>query len=332
MSRVKNQHYVPQCYLRKFGDSNEKINVFDKSKNEIRFNQSINNIASQRFFYDIDFKSMNDEIESKGIEIPRDLKEFTSNTDKQLIENWFSSTVEPLLLKVINNIQATYSLVNSDKLYEINVINDSLRLELLFLLSIQIMRTMEFREAFVNQVPSMMLKMIKKFEGKNDLDFKDLDIEYRKEFKPLLHAQWLLDEEMHMSIMGSLNNHILYIGINSSEIPLYTSDNPVVKCPHKAEEGKSYFGLESEGIEIIYPLTPRLAIVMREREYHNQYSIFENKFKSLTINDVVIYNSLQIEQCYRTVFSLDKEFRLAKEICNYNENIMNIKRTRINVY
>lgn len=46
MSIVKNQHFVPQCYLRKFGDSNEKINVFDKSKNEIRLNQSINNIAS----------------------------------------------------------------------------------------------------------------------------------------------------------------------------------------------------------------------------------------------------------------------------------------------
>lgn len=332
MSIVKNQHFVPQCYLRKFGDSNEKVNVFDKSKNEIRFNQPINNIASQRFFYDIDFEEINKVIEDKGIQIPEDIKNDVLNIDKQHLEKWFSNVVEPLLIKIINNIESTYNLVNDDKLYEIEVINNKMKSELLFLLSVQIMRTMEFREAFVNQTPNMLLKVIKKLECGNGLDFEDLELEYRKEVKPLLHAKLILDDDMNKTIMESLSRHIWYIGVNLTKMPLYTSDNPIVKCPHKFEDGKSHSGLASEGIEIIYPITSRLALIMREREYHEQYSLFENKFKKLTINDIIIYNSLQVEQSYRTVFSLDKEFTIPKRLCNYDESIMDINKSRINVY
>lgn len=333
MSIVKNQHFVPQCYLRKFGDKNEKVNVFDKSKNEIRLKQPIDNIASQRFFYDIDFKKINREMEDKVIHIPDEIKDYVLNFDKQYLEKkWFSEIVEPLLIKSINNIESTYNLVNDDKLYEIDVINDNIKSDLLFLLPIQIMRTMEFRETCVNQAPNMFLKFIEKMKNENDLGFEDLDLEYRKEVKPLVHAQLMLDDNMNKMIIESLSRHIWYVGINLTEIPLYTSDNPIVKCPHKFEKGKSYFGLASEGIEIIYPITSRLTLIMRDRDYHKHYSVFENKFLKLTRKDIIKYNLLQVEQCYRTVFSLDKEFTLAKKFCGYNKDIMDINRTRINVY
>lgn len=68
---------------------------------------------------------------------------------------------------------------------------------------------------------------------------------------------------MNKTIMESLSRHIWYVGVNLTQIPLYTSDNPIVKCPNKLENGKSHFGLASEGIEIIYPITSRLALIMR---------------------------------------------------------------------
>lgn len=50
MDKVKNQHFVPRCYLKNFVDKDERINVFDKEKNDIRINQKIDNIESNRFF------------------------------------------------------------------------------------------------------------------------------------------------------------------------------------------------------------------------------------------------------------------------------------------
>ena len=58
---TKKEHYVPQVYLRRFCVSAEKIDVYDKVKNEIRLNQPLLNVASERYFYDVDFIAYNEE-------------------------------------------------------------------------------------------------------------------------------------------------------------------------------------------------------------------------------------------------------------------------------
>ena len=50
---VKNQHYVPQAYLRHFANSKEQIWVFDKSNGQ-EFQTNVRNVASERRFYDND--------------------------------------------------------------------------------------------------------------------------------------------------------------------------------------------------------------------------------------------------------------------------------------
>ena len=59
---TKKEHYVPQVYLRRFCSSPDKINVYDKINNEIRTNQPLINVASERYFYDVDLFAYNEEL------------------------------------------------------------------------------------------------------------------------------------------------------------------------------------------------------------------------------------------------------------------------------
>jgi len=48
---VKQQHYVPRCYLKNFANSNEQIWAYDKSTDKV-FLSKIEGVASEKFFYD----------------------------------------------------------------------------------------------------------------------------------------------------------------------------------------------------------------------------------------------------------------------------------------
>lgn len=50
--RAKNQHYVPQFLLRRFGDNNQRVNVYDKHRRKT-FVSSPRNIASENDFYEL---------------------------------------------------------------------------------------------------------------------------------------------------------------------------------------------------------------------------------------------------------------------------------------
>ncbi|NII83488.1 MULTISPECIES: DUF4238 domain-containing protein [unclassified Pedobacter] len=51
MSKIKNQHYVPQFYLKSFCDKAEQVWAFDKTNQHI-FTSSPRNLASEGYFYD----------------------------------------------------------------------------------------------------------------------------------------------------------------------------------------------------------------------------------------------------------------------------------------
>lgn len=50
-NRTKNQHFVPQFYLKKFANPNWKIETLDKELKKILSPQSIKHICSWEFFY-----------------------------------------------------------------------------------------------------------------------------------------------------------------------------------------------------------------------------------------------------------------------------------------
>ena len=50
--KVKNQHYVPRMYLKRFSPDQKRICVWNLMKDEILTRQQTINYAAKRYFYD----------------------------------------------------------------------------------------------------------------------------------------------------------------------------------------------------------------------------------------------------------------------------------------
>lgn len=86
---TKNQHYVPQSYLRYFANSKEQLWVYD-TKDKKSFKTSIRNIASERFFYDIE-------------ELDK-----TTGKEQFIEKELFAQTIEPAFESLLSYIRTTY--------------------------------------------------------------------------------------------------------------------------------------------------------------------------------------------------------------------------------
>lgn len=78
----------------------------------------------------------------------------------------------------------------------------------------------------------------------------------------LIYNKQLLDTDLLESFAKIFLKHIWIFAVNETDTLFYTSDNPLVLDGHEENHG-----ISSKGVEIIFPITPELALVMREVEY-----------------------------------------------------------------
>ncbi len=140
----------------------------------------------------------------------------------------------------------------------------------------------------------------------------------------------LFDTEFKIRLIDILNRHIWMIFKNTTTMPFYTSDHPVVKYPHRIREERSDTGYKSEGIEIAIPLSTTHLLVLVERTLFKHYEQYENEV--LELNDmrhVTFYNSLQVLQSYRTLLCCENRFDLATEMVDTNPHLRKLDRERL---
>lgn len=342
MEKVKNQHFVPRCYLRNFVDKDERINVFDKGKNQIRVNQNIDKIASSRFFYDIDLEAIDEVLLKENLDgvdnlLPIEVKKIFEQACKdQFVEKWFSEKIEPSLKSCIKNLKAYYLLQRIENIENSLAITEDIKEKMAILVAVQIMRTKEFRVAYIEQLPQIQLDMLNALDRKQGKDVSAYDgvkaeYKYPKESIPILHLQMIMDEKMRSGIAEVLSKHIWYIGVNKTKKKTYTSDNPIVRIEHKFDPIQSNGGIASPGIEIVYPLSNDLFLIMKEKIYHKNHERYELKYKLLTEDEIELYNYYQVLQSYRCVFSGDNRFELATRALKANPGLSDINRMRTEV-
>ena|GEM_PF-732733 len=108
---TKNQHFVPQSYMERFGE-NGKISVYFKDNRRFLPNQNPQNYASDRYYYD----ASKDELEAlmgERIELNPELKQYIDWNDPQLIEHYFSrSEAETKIL--FDRIEQKSSVIDAD--------------------------------------------------------------------------------------------------------------------------------------------------------------------------------------------------------------------------
>jgi hypothetical protein len=329
---VKNQHYVPQRYLRYFAEkfikknkTISRFNVFDKEKIQTRENQNIDSVASERFFYDVDFELLLKEAKEEGADIEPEFVELIKEVNKQEMEHTFATKVETTMFDPIAEIVTTYTMTQSSAYPNIYVIPENKRAIVAYYLSLQFLRTKEFREKLVQiyerGVMLIMRKALKNKVGKKFLD--NVELRLKESRINLFHNQELLDTKSIEDISLILLGHIWFIAINETQTQFYTSDNPLVLNGYMGNHG-----LKSKGIEIIFPITPKLALVMREREFFYNDLILYNRFVNVSEEYVKYCNSLQVYQSYRYIFSKNSDFKIAEQILREHPELSNLNRDR----
>lgn len=288
MSKAKRQHYVPQSYLRGFTENGKQLFVFDKSTKE-PFYTSVSKIASERYFYDL--------AESQ------DLEKAFAKLDGDY-PHWRDS-----IIKTVENGEG---------------ITLEYQAKLAFFIAMQIRRTRWFRNlniTIVKQIEEALTKLSDYFHEKYGVPLK-LDpslSQYLAPNKEGMAKQAQIQSMRSFSTVHDLGQilaqHIWIVGVNQTTQPFYTSDNPLVRLPHKQHPARSYSGLRSEGIEIAFPLNSRYILVLLERTFHANLAALDRGSMPINEDCVIYYNGLQIAGSYRWLYCSTDSFGLAREIC-----------------
>ncbi len=272
-STVRIQHYVPQFYLRQFAQKKRKsyqIKCFDKS----------------------------------------DLKSFTANTNKIACESYFfdppgtNQPIEQWLARLERRFAKSYDrLIEHQKLKRLSA---SDRVGISNFLSVQWVRTREYREHirdFVTQLKSRL-------EEKNVTDQirDDLEIWSQDDFIISLQIEGMRENVRKIAPIIRRMKWILLV--NNTNMPFWTSDHPFTRY-NPVDPPHSYMGnlgLLSRGIQILFPLTPKLSLTLCDPlAYGHNPNEMEAEF-----GNVVFGNELQVDWSTRYLFSVTDDFSLAK--------------------
>lgn len=301
--KTKNQHYVPQVYLKKFAiiGSNDKLNVYDKKTNTIRNDQRIDKLASERFFYDVSAEKL---IKENPNHDPDSVKQFVDefNNGKdgsfQYIEkDFFSEIIESELGQLLNKIIKRADKASPWFRQNCYSIMDNERGKLSILMAMQYMRTKRYKEELKNALSlkykDFFRKSYKKEYGEYPPDF-DVNVSDEK-FKLRYLANFLLNDKHINSLSNFFYKCNFEFLINETELPYWTSDAPVVITGDR----------DSSDGSVSYPISSKYLLLLSNngRDQENIDRCYRVIFEK---NKVEIANQLQYDSSSRTIFACDE--------------------------
>lgn len=272
-STVRIQHYVPQFYLRRFAKKKRnsyQIKCFDKSE----------------------------------------LKSFTVNTNKIACESYFfdppgsNQPVERWLTRLEKRFAKSYDRLIEHQ--ELEKLSSSDRVAISNFLSVQWVRTREHREVLRDFVTQL----------KGRLEEKNVTDQIRNELEILSQDESLVSfhiEDMRMNVrkIAPIIRRMKWILlVNNTNMPFWTSDHPFTRY-NPVDPPHSYMGnlgLLSRGIQILFPLTPKLSLTLCDPLAYGHYP---NEMEA-EFGNAVFGNELQVDWSNRYLFSATEDFSLAK--------------------
>ena len=272
--KVKNQHYVPRMYLKRFASDNKRFCVWNLMNDNIIPRQRPENYAAKRYFYDankIELKQALEEI----LKLYPDAVPIIDAADEQFIEKGLSRTeadVSKVFDLICNNYEELYDKVNTQKL-------------IIFLHGLAY-RSEKYRNQLDNirEQSLMQLKEMgidpEQVAGINTTG-KDNQLYQLVGIAPLLKTAKMLVE-----------NYNWYIGTVSGTMKLVISDNPAQ-------------GIMLGFNDICIPLSGDKAIIFRaidpEAPIVSKDMPLDNEIK-LTERSVLAYNVIQLSYANRFMF------------------------------
>lgn len=312
-NKVVNQHYVAQSYLSAFANERKQVYVFDKTTGKI-FQTGIRNVASEREFND--YSATLDPGDAANFQI---IEKKLSEIEGQ------GARITKVLLRLTRS-RKTFKATDA-----VIVPYKPLR-NLAMLTALQLVRTKESRE-FSRDVYTKLGTSLMKATARDvapDVDPNNLVMEYSEDYIKWQHLQSMF--EMAPDLAETLLTRLFYVGINRTSIPLWTSDNPVVRDAQAVQRWAPIDGLTSPFMKVIYPLSPEVALFFVDPHGYKHLRDWHCKPRGLSKSEVININELQVKQSYQRVFSATAKLDRAQMLCTENKAITDPKRNRYNFY
>jgi hypothetical protein len=279
---AKDQHKVPQFYLKRFAISGKKsIFVFNK-RTQIIKPRKIKRVACEKYFYDYPEKF-----------IPKGQTKQECETRLSRLEDRAKLMFDMILNYANKKEEIPSANIGSMAVY----------------ITIQILRGQRNRD-----------KLIDISKSTETLDLRHRDIllteygeSYHEDFAAYVNIQTLTNTYYSIDkIFPELSNRFKWlIGINNTNLPLYTSDEPVVNNANKETAYIGEWKIMEAGKAIYFPISPKFVIILEDRHYYVPCYTDRWEFQELDETMVEYLNTLQVAQSYNQVFSNINRFELA---------------------
>lgn len=307
MTLAKVQHYVPQFLLRNFGrGKKDQLWVFDKS-NDRSFFTNAKNVASESRFYDF-------ELDGETI------------------------SLEPILTKIESVAKHVVEKILSED--TLGVLGEEERAQLAIFCSIQMARTRTFREQWLS-FPRMLREKLEK-HGEKVAEGSQAEqlIQDLTENEVKAESGSFMLKAPEMFAEHFLSKHWI-LAATDAKHPFLISDNPLTRQNMIERPLRGNLGLTVPGIEIYLPLAPTRALGMwcpsltvpileREAELQKGAPGYAEALADAirtgnpllyTHENVENFNSLQVWQAERYVFSSKEDFALAHDMVTSNDRL-----------
>lgn len=280
---VKNQHYIPQFYLKRFG-TNNKIDVYDINNKKFITNSNVSNFACARFFYDIDLNTLEETLnyfnKFPNIKISEKIHA-EARKNPQFIEKALSR-LESKMSTYLDKIENDYSLITDEEFLCIFFI----------FIRTSAIRTIGFRKQLENittQTSNWLEELGIKECSDYPIDMNPKELAKLEQLEYLISPLSLLEKSVTF-----FDNYNIFIGINKTDLGFIISNEPFI-----------YF--EQGFNDICFPINPHLAIIMQVKNVEDSFLICHSKpnesnIINLKLADIISYNILQNHQMSKYLF------------------------------
>ncbi len=273
--KTKNQHVVPQTWLKRFTYNSKATStyVFSKNEDENLGTKSISKVFTYDYFYDF-----HEEVFQKFVKLGALKEEDNQYVEKEFLSYDIENKLGMLLKEVISQIEGSFSNKNVLKSEQVS--------SLIFQISMLVFRGISFREYLVQ-----CLDFCIKFMKNNGIDYS---FEPEKELERV-HFLLMNDED---SIIELLTNRDFIIYKTTDDYPFIIGDNPVV-----AFNSQKIFDDNSNKNTIAVPLSKNYLIAFPPTPL-----IESNTVSEISPEQVNFINNVQYHQSIKQICSPNNDF------------------------
>lgn len=285
VEKVKMQHYVPRVYLQNFCTQEGDNYIIN----------CYDKTDSHKFKTDIKNVAM---------------EKFFYDTDKDV-----NQEVEKSLGDIEGSFNTVYQKLVENE--DLTVLNEEERGVISSFVATQLIRTKEYREGYEFSIKSL----------KSLLSNENMTEELRKQLEEVTSDEGI--KENHISMLKEfpqttiplLNKKKWILIINKTTMLYTTSDHPITLYNPEITS----HGIESPGIQIFFPLNPRLCLAIVDPSLYAHHS---NKIESTDIENSKLMNYLQVARSNRFIFSSTDDFSVADDVLTKKPDFRDPNRKR----